>query len=58
MLLLLLRRWTIGADLRFKIVETRHAVVIEPLNSSFARIFNENERLGDITKIVSARFLV
>ncbi len=58
MLLLLFRGWLIGAYLSFEVVEARHAIVVEPLDSPLARIFDENERLGDIPKIVSARLLV
>jgi hypothetical protein len=52
------RRRLIGPHLRFQIVEARHAVVIKSFDTALARILNEDERLGDITKIVTTLILV
>lgn len=49
---------SIGSDLHFKIIKTRHAIVIQALDSAFTRVLYENERLGDIPKIVAALVIV
>lgn len=53
----LVRLWTIGAYLRFEIVETRHSVVIKSLYPALARILNQNERLGNVAEIMPARII-